>query len=111
MSHSYWHRGNHGRFLFDFSPDAVVFRITNDPAPRLLYCFDTADNGKTVVASSLLKRIEAGDVDKNELIVGVSDLGSPLAEQFAAVGVKPLGVKAACAKAVGKINDQLSIKG
>ena len=24
--------GNHGRFLFDFSPDAVVFRITDDPA-------------------------------------------------------------------------------
>src|SRR5262249_51965806 len=39
--------GNHGRFLFDFSPDAVVLRITDDPAPRFLYCFDTVDNGKT----------------------------------------------------------------
>ena len=31
--------GNHGRFLFDFSPDAVVIRITQDPAPRLLSAF------------------------------------------------------------------------
>ena len=40
--------GNHGRFLFDFSPDAVVFRLTDDPAPRLLYCFATDDDGRTV---------------------------------------------------------------
>ena len=40
--------GNHGRFLFDFSPDALVIRITADPAPRLLYCFSTDDDGKTV---------------------------------------------------------------
>jgi CRISPR-associated protein Cst2 len=30
--------GNHSRFLFDFSPESVVFRLTDDPAPRLLYC-------------------------------------------------------------------------
>jgi CRISPR-associated protein Cst2 len=102
--------GNHGRFLFDFSPDAVVFRLTDDPAPRLLYCFDTDDNGKTVTANSLLKRIAADDVLKDELILGVGDLDSPLAEQFKAIGVAPLGVKAACAAAVKKINGVLKIK-
>jgi CRISPR-associated protein Cst2 len=25
--------GNHGRFLFDFSPESVMFRLTDDPAP------------------------------------------------------------------------------
>ena len=49
--------GNHGRFLFDFSPEAVVFRITDDPAPRLLYCFDTPDDGKTIIAPRLEARI------------------------------------------------------
>ena len=46
--------GNHGRFLFDFSPEAVVIRLTSDPAPRLLYCFDTRDDGKTVLAPALV---------------------------------------------------------
>jgi len=32
--------GNHGRFLFDFSPESIVFRLTDDPAPRLLYYYD-----------------------------------------------------------------------
>jgi CRISPR-associated protein Cst2 len=100
--------GNHGRFLFDFSPDAVIFRLTNDPAPRLLYCFDTSDNGKTITATILLKRLASGDIAKDELILGVGDLDSPLAEQFKKEGITPVGVKAACAKAVQQINDTLT---
>lgn len=103
--------GNHGRFLFDFSPEAVIFRVTADPAPRMLYCFSTTDDGKTVVADSLLKRVQAGDVTSDELILGVSDLGSPLAKQFSDVGVKTQGVKAACAEAITRINAELKIKG
>ena len=37
--------GNQGRFLFDFSPDSIVIRITDDPAPRLLYCHRTLKCG------------------------------------------------------------------
>lgn len=103
--------GNHGRFLFDFSPDAVVFRLTADPAPRLLYCFNTADNGRTVSAESLVRRIECGDVNKDELLVGVGDLGAPLAVELGKAGVKAQGVKAACARAVEMINDKLGVKG
>jgi len=103
--------GNHGRFLFDFSPDAVVFRITEDPAPRLLYCFNTPDNGKTITAESLVQRIKAGDIDAAELLLGVSDLDSPLAKQLGEVAVKVQGVKAACAAAVAKINAELNVKG
>lgn len=99
--------GNHGRFLFDFSPEAVFLRITDDPAPRMLYCFETKDDGKSVTADSLIKRINANDVDKSELILGVSDLDSILAKQFAEVGVTAVGVKEACARAVKRINDEL----
>jgi CRISPR-associated protein Cst2 len=101
--------GNHGRFLFDFSPDAVIFRITDDPAPRLLYCFQSSDNGKTITADLLLQRIKAGDVGKEELILGVGDLASPLAQQLGEVDIKALGVKAACAKAVKEINNRLGV--
>jgi CRISPR-associated protein Cst2 len=103
--------GNHGRFLFDFSPDAVVFRLTADPAPRLLYCFGTDDDGKTVHADVLGKRIAAGDIDPKELVVGIGDLDSSLAKQFTAAGLATQGVKKACAEAVKRINVELKIKG
>lgn len=103
--------GNHGRFLFDFSPEVVVFRITDDPAPRLLYCFETNDDGRTVHASPLLKRIAAGDIAADELIAGVSDLESPLAMSLKGVKVKVIGVKAAAEKAVEQINSRLGSKG
>ncbi|CAN5244863.1 type I-B CRISPR-associated protein Cas7/Cst2/DevR [soil metagenome] len=102
--------GNHGRFLFDFSPEAVVIRLTADPAPRLLYCFDTKDDGKTILAPSLVAKIGVKDIDAKELILGVSDLESPLAVQMKAAGVEVGGVKAACAAAVKKINAELKIK-
>jgi CRISPR-associated protein Cst2 len=103
--------GNHGRFLFDFSPDAVVFRITHDPAPRLLYCFNTKDDGKTVTADALVARLTAADVSAGELIAGVGDLASPLAKQLAEAGVKPTGVKAACTEAVKRLGAELKTKG
>jgi CRISPR-associated protein Cst2 len=96
--------GNHGRFLFDFSPETIVLRITDDPAPRLLYCFDTEDDGRTVVAPRLLKRIELKDVAADELIVGVSDDATPLAAAFKQKGVVVLGVKAAIEKACALID-------
>ena len=97
--------GNHGRFFFDFSPDAVVFRITDDPAPRLLYCFETADDGKTVQASSLIARLESGDIAPSELIVGVSryQIASGAAGLASAIS-KSQGVKAACE--CGRSDDQ-----
>ena len=86
--------GNHGRFLFDFSPDVVVFRVTTDPSPRFLYCFNTKDNGATVDADELVKRIDCGDIDPSELFVGTGDVNSSLAMQLQSKGVQVLGVKA-----------------
>ena len=101
--------GNHGRFLFDFSPDAVVIRLTQDPAPRLLYCFDTADDGKTVVAPALLNRLANGDIDPKELVLGVSDLESALAVELKSKGVPVFGVRKACDEAVKRIDEKLGL--
>lgn len=108
--------GNHGRFLFDFSPDSVVLRITDDPAPRLLYCFETTDQGKTVDARELLQRVEDGDIKAEELILGGAIGRTATAQQLkdkgAHVGVNgQAGVKAAAAEAVRRINDKLGIRG
>ncbi len=102
--------GNHGRFLFDFSPEAVVIRLTQDPAPRLLYCFETTDDGKTVIAPKLLQRIECEDINPKELILGVADTKSKLATDLTAKGVTVLGVVKACDEAERRINAELKIK-
>lgn len=99
--------GNHGRFLFDFSPDAVVFRLTEDPAPRLLYCFATEDDGKTVGAPALLKRLAAESIKADELLIGVDDLDSTLARDCRQKGLTVLGVMPAAREAVNRINARL----
>lgn len=99
--------GNHGRFLFDFSPEVVVIRLTQDPAPRFLYCFDTPDDGKTVHAKKLIDRLAVEDIKAEELIVGTADAGSALATELKARKVMVLGVVKACEMAVARINEQL----
>jgi len=100
--------GNHGRFLFDFSPDAIVLRLTQDPAPRLLYCFGTSDSGQTVSAEPLLSRIESGDIAADELIFGSADTSSELAKTLEASGVSVMGVRAAIATACERIRERVS---
>lgn len=62
--------GNHGRFLFDFSPESVIFRVTDDPAPRILYIFE--QDGQTIDAPVLQDRVEAEDIYASELVIGGS---------------------------------------
>ena len=76
--------GNHGRFLYDFSPESLVLRITHDPAPRLLYIFETAGAG--VDATELLKRVESEDVPAAELIIGGGFASTKTAEALKALG-------------------------
>lgn len=63
--------GNHSRFLFDFSPDSVVFRWTDDFAPRMLYGFEMDAKGN-VSFPALLQKIKDGDMDVKELFIGGS---------------------------------------
>lgn len=102
--------GNHGRFLYDFSPEIMILRITEDPAPRILYCFDTPDGGKTVSAEALFQRLESKDVLANELFVGVSDLHSPLAMELQQLGVTVSGVRNAVGAACEKITQAVDQK-
>jgi CRISPR-associated protein Cst2 len=108
--------GNHGRFLFDFSPDSVVFRITDDPAPRFLYCFETTDSGKTIDAQQLVERVENGDIAAKELVLGgaiaKTATGKKLQDHGAFVGANGhAGVKGAMAETVRRIDNKLGIKG
>lgn len=100
--------GNHGRFLFDFAPEAIVIRLTDDPAPRLLYSFDTPDGGKSLSADALLRRVKAGDVDPTELLLGTDDDESEMAKAFAALEVPVAGIKATVEQACQRISQQLA---
>ena len=61
--------GNHGRFLYDFSPESAIFRVTHDPAPRLLYAFREDERSRELSAEDFIRRVAAGDVPGEELIV------------------------------------------
>lgn len=63
--------GNHSRYLFDFSPDSVVFRWTDDFAPRMLYGFEMSPNGD-VSFPALVQKVKDGDIDPKELFIGGS---------------------------------------
>ncbi len=62
--------GNHSRFLFDFSPASIVFRITSDFAPRILYCFEGDDNGNILSIGSILEKVKGEDILPGELVIG-----------------------------------------
>jgi CRISPR-associated protein Cst2 len=101
--------GNHGRFLFDFSPASVVFRVTDDPAPRLLYCFETNDDGQTVDAQELLRRVNSGDIEASELVVGGQIAGSATGDALRNVGADVHeGIKAATESVLARIQSALA---
>ncbi|MCS6812019.1 MAG: type I-B CRISPR-associated protein Cas7/Cst2/DevR [Cyanobacteria bacterium] len=60
--------GNHSRFLYEFRPESIVFRITNDPSPWIMNCFERV--GESVGCFELIRLVRAGDIDPAELIVG-----------------------------------------
>ncbi len=98
--------GNHSRFLFDFSPDSVVFRWTDDFAPRMLYGFNMNAEGE-VSFPALVQKIKDGDIDAKELFIGGSIVHSLDEETMKALAGATIsngggsGVKAA-AEAVKK---------
>jgi len=76
--------GNHGRFLYDFSPESVIFRVTHDPAPRLLYLFD--GTGPKIDAPALLARAKSGDLPAKELIIAGAFSETETAKAVEALG-------------------------
>jgi len=61
--------GNQSRFLYDFAPDSVIFRWTDDFAPRILYGFEM-DAEANLSISTILEKVANGDVAANELYIG-----------------------------------------
>lgn len=78
--------GNHSRFLYEFRPESLVIRITDDPSPWILNCFDRI--GDTVGCSELIRLIEAKDIDSSELIVGGKIVTTPYGDRLKTLGVK-----------------------
>lgn len=102
--------GNHARFLFDFSPETVVFRWTDDFAPRMLYAF-TADADGHVRAPALVQRVNAGDIDGTELIIGGALKNTEDGQTLAAAGATVLAsVRAAGKKVKEKIKERSEMK-
>jgi len=99
--------GNHSRFLFDFSPESIVLRITEDPAPRILYCYQE-ENG-SVAAPGLLMRIDAGDILPGELYVGGKIAHEPKLKKLGLQACQP-GVKKAIDLAKQELKNRLKLE-
>lgn len=95
--------GNHARFLFDFAPEAIIFRWTDDFAPRILYPFQL-DRHDRLSVPEVLRKVRAGDIDPRELIVGGS-----LAETEDGDELKRLGasVHAGVKRAAAEVKERL----
>ena len=63
--------GAHARYFSDYSPEAVILRVTDDPAPRMLYCFRQSDTGELSI-QELINKVEAGDIVASELVIGTT---------------------------------------
>lgn len=94
--------GNHARFLYDFRPESIVIRITDDPSPWIMDVFKRV--GESVGCPRLVRLVEVGDVKANELLVGGEIADTPYGQQLKALGVQVYrGVKEAIAAAKEKL--------
>lgn len=100
--------GNHSRFLFDFAPESIILRITDDPAPRILYCFEEQDG--QVLVSELIRKVIAGDIDPQELYLGGQIAAHPKVQELKAK-VCDTGVKRAVESCKAAIREKLQLKG
>ena len=90
--------GNHARFLYEFRPESIVIRVTEDPSPWIMNCFKRV--GDSIGCNELVRLIEAKDVNPNELIVAGKIAQSPYKEKLESLKVKVcLGIKEAIAEA------------
>ncbi|MBX3436861.1 MAG: type I-B CRISPR-associated protein Cas7/Cst2/DevR [Planctomycetaceae bacterium] len=79
--------GAHARFLYDFSPEMVVLRLTHDPAPRIMNCFVENEERGTISLMPLVHRMagnesERPDVNPNEIIVGGIPSNYPVRDEL-----------------------------
>ena len=99
--------GNHGRFLFDFAPESIVLRWTNDFAPRFLYCYDEDELGNISIPK-LSRQIRSGDLNPTEFWIGGEITELLQGSEYEQVN-KRSGVKAIVDALKEKIVQDLSI--
>ncbi len=103
--------GNQSRFLFDFSPEAIVFRWTEDFAPRILYGFEM-DSKDQLSMSAILGRLETEDLDGEEIVVGLSRWDLLTKEVRAALdkaNVQVVGVRKAAEEMRSRMSGDLNL--
>jgi CRISPR-associated protein Cst2 len=90
--------GNHSRFLYEFRPESIAIRLTDDPSPWIMNCFERV--GESVGCPRLVRLVEVKDVPANELIVAGEIVDTPYGQQLQKLGVTVYrGVKEAIAVA------------
>lgn len=77
--------GNHSRFLYEFRPESVVLRVTEDASPWIMDCFKR--QGESVGCPRLVRLVEVGDIKPEELVVGGEIADTPYGDQLKALGV------------------------
>jgi CRISPR-associated protein Cst2 len=101
--------GNHSRFLYEFRPESIVIRITDDPSPWIMNCFKRV--GESVGCSQLVRLVEVKDIPASELIVAGEIADTPYGEQLKGLGVTIYrGVKEAIAAAKTLLTETVEVK-
>ena len=67
--------GHNNVFCYDFSPESMVFRWTQDSSPDIFYCFEQLETRPGVyaepsISNNLTESVNLGDVDPDELWIG-----------------------------------------
>ena len=52
-------------------PEILILRVTTDPAPRMLYCFEQREGSGDISVRALEKKL-GRDIDPEELIIGTA---------------------------------------
>lgn len=67
--------GHNNVFCYDFSPESMVLRWTQDPSPDMFYCFEQLEikpgrYAEPSISPNLLESVANGDIEADELWVG-----------------------------------------
>ena len=101
--------GNHGRFLYDFSPESVIFRWTHHPVPQFLYCFEQPD-ADTLTAPRLKQLIECEEISASEIWIFGGYAFTEEAEHLKKLGVNVYpSIRKGSQTLISQINKDLNL--
>ncbi|HMV76439.1 MAG TPA: type I-B CRISPR-associated protein Cas7/Cst2/DevR [Leptospiraceae bacterium] len=101
--------GNQSRFLYDFSPESVILRWTDDFAPRILYSFEEKENEISI--PSVVEKVDSGDIEPETIIIAGPIAKHPDVAQLKQKKVSLFpGVKQAFEEVQKRIKQDLNLK-